>query len=396
MRNRVLQVTLPVCAAIFITCVWLADASPPTLNPPAGSVALSGRFGPRIGIRAADLPLTINQAGSYYLAENVTTTGGGITIAADDVELDLMGHTLCGGTSDGIFASGTRKNIVIKNGTLSDWSGDGVDAFNASNSQFEGLRVFGNSGVGLRTGDGAVVSACTAESNESHGIEGKTTSTFTKCTARLNSGDGFVGSSHNSFRQCAASSNTGAGMRFGFSATVSGCSASSNGAEGFSGHESNVFGCFARNNGGSGFSVGSNSVVHNCGASFDGGDGIAGSFHVTVVGCTAAANGGDGIDIAGDCTVVGNTCGQNGTAGIGAGIHASAASFGDNRIEGNNVTRNDIGIDVDGAGNLIIRNSASGNTSGNFSLASGNHYGQIVSNPGSGFTNSNSWANFEY
>jgi len=55
----------------------------------------------------------------------------------------------------------------------------------------------------------------------------------------------------------------------------------------------------------------------------------------------------------------GNTSTSNGVGGDGAGIRATGA---DNRIEDNNCTGADRGIDVDAAGNVIIRNTCSGNT----------------------------------
>ena len=35
-------------------------------------------------------PLTLNESGSYYLAENISTTGGGIVVQAHDVTIDLV------------------------------------------------------------------------------------------------------------------------------------------------------------------------------------------------------------------------------------------------------------------------------------------------------------------
>ena len=92
--------------------------------------------------------------------------------------------------------------------------------------------------------------------------------------------------------------------------------------------------------------------------------------------CTATANKGDGIHVPNDSLVTGNTCDSNGLgAGDGAGIHATSS---DNRIESNNVTDNDRGIDVDAAGNVIIKNSASGNTTNNYDIAANNVYGAVV------------------
>jgi len=79
-----------------------------------------------------------------------------------------------------------------------------------------------------------------------------------------------------------------------------------------------------------------------------------------VTGCTASSNTGDGIEVSSNCRVTDNTCAFNGNGGNGSGIFASGGS--DNRIEGNNCTGADRGINVDTAGNIIIRNTCSGNS----------------------------------
>jgi parallel beta-helix repeat protein len=93
-----------------------------------------------------------------------------------------------------------------------------------------------------------------------------------------------------------------------------------------------------------------------------------------------------------DSRVAGNVCDGNGP-GIsdGAGIHVTGS---DNRIDSNNVTANDRGIDVDAAGNLVIRNSASGNTT-DYDIVAGNKDAQVLS-PGSGFASTDPWANFSF
>ena len=125
----------------------------------------------------------------------------------------------------------------------------------------------------------------------------------------------------------------------------------------------------------------------------------------TIKDCTATANKGDGIHVPNDSLVAGNTgdSNGNGTGGDGAGIHATSS---DNRIEGNNVTDNDRGIDVD-SGNVIIKNSAGGNTT-NYAIAANNVYGAIVDRtaPASAAVTGNSgaasagtldpWANIAY
>jgi parallel beta-helix repeat protein len=76
-----------------------------------------------------------------------------------------------------------------------------------------------------------------------------------------------------------------------------------------------------------------------------------------------------------NCVIRGNTCSNNGNgAGDGANIHATSNN---NRIEGNHCTIADRGIDVDVAGNLIIKNTCSGNTI-DWVFAADNVFGPIV------------------
>lgn len=122
--------------------------------------------------RIGTLPYTITQPGHYVLSRSIETQGNGIEIAADDVTLDLAGHTLNGPlatdqSSYGIYAFG-HDGIEIRNGKIngfqyavylsgysdkakkSDDLGDGrnvVEHVSVSNSSFRGIRVEGKNSV---------------------------------------------------------------------------------------------------------------------------------------------------------------------------------------------------------------------------------------------------------
>ena len=142
------------------------------------------------------------------------------------------------------------------------------------------------------------------------------------------------------------SGNGANGIRTGINAIVTGCAAFQNGV---------------------GISTGAGCTITNCAATLNG-SGIFADDGSTITNCLARFNQGDGIEISANSTVRGNTCGGNGFGGDGAGIHATGT---DNRIEGNNCTRNDRGIDVDAGGNFITRNTCSGNDI-NWDVATGN------------------------
>jgi parallel beta-helix repeat protein len=89
-----------------------------------------------------------------------------------------------------------------------------------------------------------------------------------------------------------------------------------------------------------------------------------------------SGNGGDGIRVGFRSFVLRNNCNSNGSGlSDGASIHATG---NDNRIEGNTCSISDRGIDVDVNGNIVIRNTCSGNTT-NWDIVVGNSVAPIVS-----------------
>ena len=297
-----------------------------------------------VQIDIAVLPYTISQSGSYVVTCNIslsTTNTNGITISANDVSLDLNGHTLKGpgkaaGTSgSGISVSSARYNIVIRNGIIRDWRLIGVSASNARNSQFESLQCYYNGTHGLTAGRGCIVKENTCSFNDFEGISAEG-STIIQNVCYSNG-------------------------RNGISAT-SGCLIESNNC---------------RYNGAAGISGGVSAIVskNNC-----------------------YSNTGDGITVYSNCYVFENNCNGNGSGtGDGAGINITGS---DNSIERNLVTDNDRGIDCNPAiGNIIFSTRASGNTT-NYDIADSNLFGEIltllVTIPNPGLSLSNSYANFNF
>jgi hypothetical protein len=96
------------------------------------------------------VPYNINSPGTYCLSANLSTTVNGIGIYADDVVVDLNGHTIenlagSGTWARGIYSSG-HSNITIRNGTVRGFRTGVMLLSNATftNSQghvIEGLRV---------------------------------------------------------------------------------------------------------------------------------------------------------------------------------------------------------------------------------------------------------------
>jgi len=304
----------------------------------------------------------ITQPGSYYLTGNVTGVaakhGIEIAVAANgpSVTIDLMGFELAGvpGSLDGVSVTAfAQANVAVRNGTVRAWGGDGIDVLNSTNNLLEDLRVEGNGGRGILAGAASTLTGCTAYSNTGIGISANVGNTVTGCTANSNGGTGISTNSGSTVTGCTALSNGGDGIRASAGGTVTGCTASFNTADGIN--------------------AGGGSTVTGCTASSNGGNGISTASSSTVTGCTASTNTGDGIEVTNDCRVTDNTCDSNGI-GDGAGIHATSS---DNRIEGNNCTDADRGIDVDLAGNIIIKNTCSGNVI-NWTIAANNVCGPIL------------------
>lgn len=335
----------------------LADrASAGPLGPPAGPIASTGKtlteVEPRTLINATNTPgdgnsmFRISQPGSYYLDGNVTGVSGrsGIKIAADGVTIDLMGFALIGvaGSRDGVTTQGSRRGIVIRNGQVRDW---------------------GIAGVRLTTeGTGAtsIVEGVTASFNTAAGIETTARAVVRCCAAHSNGGPGILGDSMATLVDCISHNNASHGIAVGFGSVVSRCSASGNST-----------GVFAANG----------SIVTEC---------------------SAAANQNDGIRCQGSCLILGNIVSSNGPGtSEGSGIRVDGT---DSRVEGNNCVGNRNGVYVTAAGNMIVRNTCSGNTL-NWAIVAGN-CGLVVSATTGGAISGNSggaalgstdpWVNFTF
>ena len=381
-----------------------AQAGP--LEPPDGPVASTGKttqeifdkvaaVESRTAINSANTPGTatslfkITQPGSYYLTGNITGEAGkhGIEIAASGVMLDLNGFDIVGIPAMGQF-SGVKVtvqslfNIAVVNGSVRNWGDEGVDlgTFASLNCRVEGVLAKGNTNRGITIGGGSMLSKCSAYNNTGDGIRTSIGCTVSNCSALLNTGVGISTSSGCTLIDCTVSDNTGTGLSVGTSSTVANCSVLRNGLGGIlTGGDGTVTNCTAVLNNGTGIQTGVVSKIAGCSASrntnfgistSDGcsvfactvalntNSGIAVGVGCTVADCTSRANSRDGINCVSECVIRGNTCSFNGNGGTGSGIVAVI----DNRIEGNSCSTADSGIAVSGPGNIIIRNTCTGNT----------------------------------
>lgn len=147
--------------------------------------------------------------------------------------------------------------------------------------------------------------------------------------------------------------------------------------------------CVSRDNSGVGIRA-FGSVIRGCTVESNGISGITVSAGSSVIENVARGNLGHGIELVDDSYALNNICVSNGHSFDGAGIFASVNG---NKLEGNCVNNNFVGIDVDGLDNLVIRNSATGNGTP-FDIDPGNDVGAIIG--GGNILSSNPWANIQH
>ncbi len=148
-----------------------------SLTPPAGAPApvmkTLAQVEPRTPISSASF--VINQPGSYYLTTNLTGTGSapGVTIAANDVTLDLNGFAITGPAVvyAGVYVgSGSFTNVTVRNGTIKGWiEGLRVIGANARNIVLDYLNISDSFGYGIDC-KGATVTDCSIFGTANSGI----------------------------------------------------------------------------------------------------------------------------------------------------------------------------------------------------------------------------------
>ena len=288
------------------------------LAPPTPTTKMLDQVEPTTPILPiSSVPCKISASGFYYLTEDLTATGTGITVEADDVTIDLRGQQLIGpgsGDNYGIYMNGCS-NVEIRNGTVRSFGSDGI--YEASSHSGKGHRLInvqamsnGGKGISLK-GHGHSVKDCTAAKNGSNGINADYGSTLTKNTVYENQDNGIR--------------------------AQWGCTVTDNTVD---------------DNQGNGIYTDSSSMI------------------------TENAIGGNqrtGIYTESGCTVSSNTAHGNNRSN--AGEHAGIRVFTDCLVKGNTVDYNkQNNIDVVGSGNSIEENLVTNSTNGIYFRASGNFY----------------------
>lgn len=407
-----LALVLGILAAVFVVHPSTFLLSQGALTPPgapAPTMKTLDQIEPRTPI--STLPFTISSPGSYYLTGNLTATadGNAITVAADNVTLDLNGFTLAGGGTGSrraILISGFHFGICVRNGTMSGWTNLSIASPQASGVIYENLRLVSNVLTGaILAGSSTTVRGCTVTFNNGSSIEAINIGSNSSVSDCVVSNNGFVGlhvGADSTITNCTASGNAGTGIMAEHGCTIVNCTANNNGGSaGISAASaSTVAHCTANNNGsGTGITTGDDSTISDCTA-WTNFNGMTVTTGCTVSQCTIAKSGQNGLTVFSRCHVKGCTF-ENNNLNNGTGLAGLAAGGAGNRIDSNHFAANNYaGLVVSSAGSLIIRNTFSG---AQYIVAPGNSVGPTIDMTAGGTISSTSgtsgphpWANIVY
>jgi parallel beta-helix repeat protein len=209
----------------FATVLAQGSLTPP--GAPAPTMKSLDQVEPRTAI--TNLPITINQGGSYYLTQSFEQAfaSDAISIRTNNVTLDLNGFTIHQ-TGNPPVIVGIRlenainvplKNVIVKNGTVTGFNAPDVTCLGIRNCVFENLVLTEStvSGISIQAfgtagSVGNVLRHCRACDNSSTGVvflsgSGNIQNVIEECEA-LNNATGFsLSASSNLLIRCRASGN---------------------------------------------------------------------------------------------------------------------------------------------------------------------------------------------
>jgi parallel beta-helix repeat protein len=182
----------------------------------------------------------------------------------------------------------------------------------------------GAGGLGITVGPSSIIDSCTSIGNTAAspyaGILMGSYGTISNSISSYNAGDGISVANGDGVTNCLVANNTGAGIVAAAGSKVNECT--------------------SRSNKGTGISLGTGSTVKRC---------------------TVTDSGNDGIRAVNNCVILENNVVGNYLNANNVGIHLTGTSNGAaNRLESNQVSLANPGIQVDSSGNLLIRNTVAG------------------------------------
>lgn len=367
-------------AAIVSTLMVFSPCLGGDLTPPVGPVASTMKtlqeVEPRTPVQSlpgnATAMFAITQPGSYYLTGNIEAAFAGVNaieVFADGVTLDLMGFTIDGVGRTGlngivVDSSEDREGIAIVNGSVRGFIEHGIAVDSGAGARFDRLSLVDCGFEGLRAGNGATVTNCTATGISNTGIWLFNGGTVENCAARFCGANGFNIGHGGAAMNCTADSS-GRGFNWDFDNSLTGCIAFLCGDGFYGGSGTTLTGCSAQKNG-RGFATSERNLLVNCNASLNA----------------------VGYDIGFDCTARGCIANQNFDTGF--------RMYGErSTLEDAQAANNATGLDLTGAKMLVIRCRLHDNSISNLTDAGGNYVAPILTPPDLA-TNTNPNANFGF
>ncbi len=178
MKKMLKLATLALLASLTFSLQVSNAFAQGSLTPPGApgpTMMTLSQIEPRTPI--SSLPFTISTPGSYYVTANLATTlnQNGIIIAADNVTIDLNGFTLSGGggsSGEGIWAATARQNVTVRNGTVRNWPGSGINLYDSGSGlvALQNIHSISNGFTGIAVKNGSSVTDCLAVGNGIRGI----------------------------------------------------------------------------------------------------------------------------------------------------------------------------------------------------------------------------------
>ena len=370
------------------------------INVHDGSVVGWGSHGVRLTpATSADVQSVRSSANGFMgisVGDNSTVAG---CEAKDNLDIGVDAGNECA-ISDTLAVGNFLSGISVASDSrltrcTSSFNSQGVNARN--NCTLDSVNAVQNTNAGVVIGNECSLMNCVAVSNGGSGFQLGSSCSISNSASRGNTGAGFAVSGDGcTFSNVTARTNGVAGFAIvGSGCIVDNATCSDNTGPGISaviasgstttglghiiknsatysntaggilvGTGCNVVGCTAYINGSGGIVAGAGCMVSNCTAYQNTGTGISVGGACSVLDCTARVNTADGILCSFRCIIRGN----NSSSNTLAQIHATDT---DNRIEANACTSGSRGMDVDAAGNIIMRNTCSGATT-NWDIVAGN------------------------
>ena len=222
MKTKIKLIVAVVSSFILYPSSLLAQGTLTPPGAPAPTMKTLSQVEPRTPISTA--PFTISAPGSYYVTTNLTAgvNQSGILVAADNVTIDLNGFTLFGGggtVGEGVSASGARANIVVRNGTVRNWPGSGVNFYDSGASQtlVQNIQSISNTFTGIAVKNGSRVFDCFTLGNGTRGVLVDNDCLVEHCKATGNASGGVTAGSN-----CELKNNQSTGNGMGINLTGTG------------------------------------------------------------------------------------------------------------------------------------------------------------------------------